>query len=86
MTTPVTPPRDTAWIAVCVPASLPSAFDDDGYGHCPLCHRRVRFRPPIPERRVLICSLCFYKHAGPNSRCDVLHEAMAALHAIGIDV
>ena len=78
--------RDTAPIVVCVPADLPSSFEDDGYGHCPLCRRRVRFRPTVPARRVLICVLCFWKHAGPNAHCDVLEEAMAELHAIGIDV
>ena len=86
MTSPDTPPRETAWIAVCVPASLPSAFEDDVYGDCAICTRGVRFPPSVPARRVLICCQCYYKHAGPNSRCDVLHEAMAELHAIGIDV
>jgi len=34
----------------------------------------------------LICLLCYFKHAGPNTHCEVLGEAMAELHGIGIDL
>ena len=78
--------RETAQIVVCAPAILPRLFTDDLFGVCALCQTRVIFRPHIPARRVLVCLACFYKHAGPHPRCQVLDQAVAELQAIGIDV
>jgi len=80
------PDRETARIVVCAPSSLPSVFDDDVHGVCALCQTRVRFRPHVPIRRVLVCLVCFFKHAKPDTRCEVLGEAVEELHALGIDV
>ena len=80
------PDRETARIVICAPAMFPSYFADDLEGKCALCQQRVRFRPHVPERRVLICLQCFLVHAEPGTRCEILGEAVEELAMLGVEV
>ena len=82
----MTADQGRARIVICAPASLPMIFRDDLEGHCALCHEAVRFRPHVPQRRVLICLACFIIHARPGTTCEVLGEAVEELQALGVDL
>ena len=73
----------TGRIVVCAPASLPGFFADDCFGACAICGARVRFRPHVPARRSLVCLLCFFVYAEPNTRCEITIETLDELMSAG---
>jgi len=73
----------TGRIVVCAPASLPGVFDDDCFGACEICGERVRFRPYVPAHRTLVCLLCFFVHAEPMPRCEIMAETLDELMSAG---
>jgi hypothetical protein len=78
-------PSSRARIVVCIPAAFPPLFPDDELALCVLCSRAVRFRPHIPDRRALVCLVCFLVHAEPGAPCELQCESLQELRALSID-
>ena len=68
-----------------MPAAFPTVYGDDLIDTCALCRQAVRHRPYVPDRRVLICLLCFIVHAEPGSMCQFQDEAMDELRQLTLE-
>jgi len=73
-----------ARIVVCAAATLPVFFREDLEGTCALCRQAVRFRPHVPQVRVLVCLECFIIHAEPGANCELMDDAIEELAALGV--